>query len=86
MRFRVPHDVKGCAVEPELGSGRGGSRCTSRRHDSPDASWQQRRVYIRRSDAGKYGYSMNSWMQISDDGHDCSRAGGWRNALLKMEK
>ena len=34
------------------------------------------RLYIRRSDVQKFDYSMNelSGMQISDDGHDCSRA------------
>ena len=37
LGFRVPHDVEGYAVDPEFGGGRDGSRCTFRRHGSPDA-------------------------------------------------
>ena len=38
LGLRIPHDVEGYAVEPESGGGRDGSRCTSRRYGSPDAS------------------------------------------------
>ena len=81
--------VEGYAVDTEPSSGRDGSRCTSRRHDRPDASartipwswWRQRpwteqpsgcTWVIRRAEI-LLQHEL-SWMQISDDGHDCTRA------------
>ena len=89
MGFRVPHDV-GYAVEPQSVGERDGSRCTSRRHDSPDAgartnpsgrdgssaggprSKQAVHQEIRQAEMRRH-HELSS-MQISDDGHDCSRA------------
>ena len=71
---RVPDDVEGYAVEPESRGGRDGSRCTSRRYRVPmpapapvpqivvaaaPVDRAASRLYIRRADVQKYGYSMN---------------------------
>ena len=80
--------VEGYAVDTEPSSGRDGSRCTSRRHDRPDASartipwswWRQRPwteqpsgcTWVIRRAEILLQHEL-SRMQISDDGHDCVR-------------
>ena len=74
LGLRVPDDVEGYAVEPESRGGRDGSRCTSRRYRVPmpapvpvpqivvataPVDRAASRLYIRRADVQKYGYSMN---------------------------
>ena len=83
---RIPHDVEGYAVEPESGGGRDGSRCTSRRYGSPDASTctspssrggsgiagpsREQNVHQESRCAGIRSQHELSWMQISDDEQD----------------